>query len=237
MKKIIVFFILFFFINPYLILASSWYYPLEKTIQRQQYKKFNQYIDRNFYENSGNLYPAKYIGYHAGTDLEIFSTEEKDPVSVYAVSDGKIIFVDAVSGYGGLILLKTSNNLIFLYGHLDLSKIKLEIGKTVQAGQKIAYLGDAFSNQTGGERKHLHFALYKGRGKNFKGYENAPSDIKNNWLDSIKYLENQKALDLSLDFSQSVIIEKKKNTEKEVITENIFIFTFRKIINRLKQLF
>lgn len=237
MKKIILFFFLLFFIIPHQVFSSSYYYPLENTLQRPQFKKFGQYIDNDFYKNTGNLYPSKYIGYHAGTDLEIFRDEEKEPVPVYAVADGEIQFIGPVTGYGGLILLKTNNNLTFLYGHLNLSEINLKTKDKVYAGQKIAYLGDAFSTQTSGERKHLHFALYNGVGDYFKGYETNQKDLNNNWFDPLKHLENRVAIDPIQHVSPSVIIEKNKNLKNDLVRENIFVSTFNKIILYIKHLF
>ena len=39
-------------------------------------------------------------------------------VPVYSVVDGEVVFRDWVSGYGGVIVVKSSN-LFFFYGHLD----------------------------------------------------------------------------------------------------------------------
>jgi murein DD-endopeptidase MepM/ murein hydrolase activator NlpD len=234
--KILLIFSFCLFILPNKVIASSYFFPLGNTLQREQYKKFGQYIDSNFYENSGNLYPAKYTGYHAGTDLEIFPNEEKQLVPVYAVSDGKILYDGEVSGYGGLILLKLSSNLTVLYGHLKLNKNNLQIGDHIKAGQKIAYLGDAFSSQTGEERKHLHFAIYKGVGQYFKGYEDTQNGINNNWLDSLKYLNSQKATDPLPQISPTIIINKKVNPSVQTSKEIFFITIINRLINYLKSL-
>lgn len=186
MKQIILGILIILFTGGlFTVQAASWSYPLDQTLQRQQNKKFGQYIDSNFYINTGNLYPTKYTGYHAGTDLEIFSDEINKPVPVYAITDGQIKYYGQVSGYGGLLLLQIPDNLTVLYGHLKLSQNLVKAGDTVKAGQTIAYLGDAFSSETGGERKHLHLAIYKGNDNYFKGYELNLTDLESRWINPL----------------------------------------------------
>jgi murein DD-endopeptidase MepM/ murein hydrolase activator NlpD len=180
---------LFLFITPQKSLALTWAYPLDRTLERASYKTFGQLIDKQFYVGKESLFPNRFYGYHAGSDLEIFPEELNKDVLVSAISSGIIIFVGRVSGYGGLILEKIDNeDLTVLYGHLKLENSWLKVGDRVDTGAQVALLGDAFSGETGGERKHLHFAIYEGHGLYFRGYEDNKNALDESWLDPITFL-------------------------------------------------
>ena len=75
-----------------------------------------------------------------------------------------------------------------IYGHLKLSDVMVKVGDTVTSGTKLANLGNEYSPQTGGERKHLHFGIYKGKDLYFKGYEPTKTALENRWIDPIAFL-------------------------------------------------
>ncbi len=180
----------FFLYIPAFILAEGFTYPLSQTLERPSYKSFGQYFDKKSYVGKENLYPNQFIGFHAGTDFEIFPEEKNTNVPIFAISDGTISFVGTVTGYGGLILEKlTNSDLTVLYGHLKLFNINLKVGDQVQANQTLAILGNQFSTETGGERKHLHFAIYKGHDLYFKGYENTKEALNEIWVDPLLFLK------------------------------------------------
>lgn len=185
------------FLNtPVLAENQQWYYPIQGFESRQQYKTFNQYIDKNFYRGREALFPTKYTGYHVADDLEINKGEENEDVPVYAVADGKITLAGPVSGYGGVILLSIDNDLhTALYGHVKLGSLKVKAGDTVRAGQELGYLGNAFSSETGGERKHLHFGVYNGKGIYYRGYEQSETIVKSKWIDPAAYLKEKGAIE------------------------------------------
>lgn len=184
--------IVFLFFAPHGAIAQTWFYPLDKTPERESYKVFGQFIDKGFYAGKENLFPNRFYGYHAGSDLEISPEELKKDVPIYAVSSGTIVFVGPVSGYGGLILEKIDNeDLTALYGHLKLTGSRLKTGDHVDLGQVISYLGNAFSSETGGERKHLHFAIYKGHDLYFRGYEDNKKALNEKWLDPLTFLSRK----------------------------------------------
>jgi murein DD-endopeptidase MepM/ murein hydrolase activator NlpD len=171
-----------------LAVASSWYYPLSDFANRQSYKTFGQYVDNQFYQDKSGLFPTHYLGFHAGLDLEVFPKEADLPVPVYAISSGRIIYSGFVTGYGGLILQKLDGvTNLALYGHLQLSSLP-KVGEFVTAGSRLAFLGSAFSKDTGGERKHLHFAITRGASQYFKGYEPSLSALNSHWLDPSVFL-------------------------------------------------
>lgn len=187
----------FLFLLPLPVYASSWYYPIGQFGERQSYKAFGQYIDKNFYVGKASLFPNQFIGYHAAIDLEIFPDEADHLVPVYAVADGKIVYAAPVSGYGGLILLQlTGTGDTALYGHVKLTNLPFKVGDSVASGTRLTYLGDAFSSETGGERKHLHFGIYKGTDLYFRGYEPTLSALNNRWQNPTDFLHNHGAVDI-----------------------------------------
>lgn len=178
--------------------TQSWYFPIGNYAERGSYKMFDQYFDKNSYVGKESLFPTQYTGYHAATDWEILSGEENTDVPIYAVTDGKISFIGPVGGYGGVILLNLANDsYTAIYGHVKLSSSSLKAGDSVKAGQFLANLGKGFSSETGGERKHLHFGIYNGKGNYFKGYESSQQAIQSKWIDPIAYLKNKGAKDVS----------------------------------------
>jgi len=175
---------------------QKWYFPIQDFESRNQYKTFNQYIDKSFYKGREALFPTQYTGYHVADDLEINSGEENQNIPIYAVSDGKITFTGSVSGYGGVILLNIDNDShTALYGHVRLGSLKVKAGDSVKAGQELAYLGNGFSNETGGERKHLHFGIYNGKGIYYRGYESSEATVQSKWIDPAAYLKQKGAVE------------------------------------------
>ena len=196
-----------------------WYFPIWGYENRNQYKTFNQYIDKAFYNGRQALFPTQFTGYHVGDDLEINPGEESQNVPVYAVSDGKITFAGQVGGYGGVILLDIANDShTALYGHISLSSLKVKAGDTVKAGQELAYLGKGFSSETAGERKHLHFAIYNGKGVYYHGYETSEAVVQSKWVDPEAYLKQKGAVDYSSQLSVPSV--QKENGNQNVVTSD-----------------
>ena len=84
-----------------------------------------------------------------------------DGVVVFAGPDTKAIYCPWVNFYGNLIVLKHDQDLYTLYAHL--SKIDVQAGDVVQAGQKIGEVG-----QTGvAIGSHLHFEVRRGDVENY----------------------------------------------------------------------
>ncbi len=180
-------------VTPY---VSNWYYPLINTRGRSSLKTFGQYFDAGSYIGKDAVFPNHYLGYHAGTDFELLPGEIDSRVPVYAVSGGEIVFIGQVQGYGGLILEKLFQApYTALYGHLDLSQVKLLNHARVPPGRLLAYLGRAFSSQTGGERQHLHLGLYTKNGLYFRGYEPSLSALNSYWIDPLAFLKSRQAIE------------------------------------------
>ena len=94
-----------------------------------------------------------------------------------------------VSGYGGLLVLKGSidknpvpgtgfsdQSRYFLYGHVRPSRLPA-VGSTVKQGDQVGGLGTAFSSETDGERRHLHFAVYTKDPVDLRGYVQNQSEL------------------------------------------------------------
>jgi len=200
MNRLISILFICFFVLPTNVGAKNqdWYFPIQNYQNRSQYKTFNQYWDKNSYKGKEALFPTQFTGYHVADDLEINPGEKNQNVPVYAISAGKITFAGPVNGYGGLILLDIANDShTALYGHIKLSSLKVKTGATVKAGQELAYLGDGYSNETGGERKHLHFGIYNGKSVYYRGYESSEAAVQNRWIDPAAYLKQKEAADIS----------------------------------------
>lgn len=85
---------------------------------------------------------------HAGIDLDLETGDH-----VQAMLDGIVAEAKYSGGYGNLVILKHDNGLETYYAHL--SKIKVEPGQKVEAGEVIG-LGGSTGRSTG---PHLHFEI------------------------------------------------------------------------------
>lgn len=136
------------------------------------------YIARRTFKVFGGYYADRFTGWHVGDDIEFGDIVEEVPV--VAIMDGTVVRVEFVSGYGGVALID-HGDVNAIYGHIDLSSALLKVGDTVTTGQFIANLGDGYSSETDGERKHLHFGLYDGEPIRVNGYEAYASGV-DSWM-------------------------------------------------------
>jgi len=155
--------------------------PLEKAAQRITKKPFGIFIT----PQNSPVQPERFRGYHTGTDFEILPGEENQDVPVFAICDGKIIYKNYVNGYGGVIIQSCTLDgqaVTVLYGHISLAKSPAQINGTYKKGDRIAILGQRFSQETNGERKHLHLGIHKGTKTELRGYVQNQSELSA-WLD------------------------------------------------------
>jgi len=126
---------------------------------------------------------GRFYGYHTGEDAEVTPEDGPDGEMAYpirAVADGTIAFLSSVDGYGGVIVLQhdfEGEKIQTLYGHLDIGSSTLRTGDPVAKGQFLANLGADKSDETDGERQHLHFAVYAGTEIKLAGYADTPSAL------------------------------------------------------------
>ncbi len=160
--------------------------PVDRASERVSKKPFGIYIT----PATSPVQPEKFSGYHTGVDFEAFAEEQDSDVIVKAVCDGKLLVKRTATGYGGVAVQSCTLNdqpVTIVYGHVRLSSISHQVGDTLTAGEQLAVLGSGFSNETDGERKHLHLGIHKGSAVNITGYVAAKSSLVN-WLNIVDYL-------------------------------------------------
>ncbi|TAK04766.1 M23 family metallopeptidase [Patescibacteria group bacterium] len=146
--------------------------PIDGYAVRRTLKTFGTYVDDD-----------RFVGYHAGEDVEFVL--EKADVPVHAIADGTVLFVGWATGYGGLIVVAhdvDGEDISAIYGHVNLGSSTLTAGDRVARGQLLANLGRGFSKETDGRRKHLHFGLYPGHELRTAGYLNDSKELSD-WID------------------------------------------------------
>ncbi|MDD3887874.1 MAG: M23 family metallopeptidase [Patescibacteria group bacterium] len=155
---------------------SQFITPIQNFTTNQTKKTFGQFITA---QNSP-VQPERFYGFHTGVDIEINSDQINQDVPVLAVEDSEVVYLGFVAGYGGVIILQgqiDNQPATFLYGHIKLSSVSLSVGDQVARGQQIAVLGNEYSDETDGERKHLHFAIHKGSSIELRGYVSNQSEL------------------------------------------------------------
>lgn len=165
---------------------SAFVPPISSFDQRVALKPFGLYV----LPGSSPVQPEKFTGYHTGVDFELLPDENANDVEVKSVCDGTFRLKQYVSGYGGVAVeecLFDNEPITVLYGHLKLTSIELAQGDHIVAGQKIGVLGKAYSQETDGERAHLHLGIHKGKSINFRGYVSNKSELSQ-WINALDIL-------------------------------------------------
>lgn len=133
--------------------------------------------------------PEKFSGYHTGVDVEYGDVTSDVPVQ--AIASGRVVTSRTASGYGGVVAIEHDINdtkIVAVYGHLDPASL-VGNGVEVAAGQQIGILGEGFTPETDGERKHLHFAVRADATVSLLGYVPAKADLSA-WLDPMQFISN-----------------------------------------------
>lgn len=146
-----------------------------------------EYFERRTFKIFGGYYSDRFVGWHSGDDIEFVDAEEEVPV--VAIADGTVTRVGTVGGYGGFISILFSidgREIHAIYGHIDLSSTSLSAGDTVARGQFLTNLGEGYSSETDGERKHLHFGLYEGVDLRVKGYVQSEAELAE-WINPSEF--------------------------------------------------
>lgn len=185
------------------ISEQNYYYPMADYQKNLIRKPFGQFIP-----NDGS---DRFYGYHTGDDIEVVDLSAEVPV--YALTDAKIVRLQFISGYGGVLILEFSDRddvtYHALYGHIDLTSVPFTVGQAVRKGEQIAILGDHESVETDGERKHLHFGIYPFSATElYAGYVGTDSDLIgwSNPADFLRshYAQEPGAVDESSDISETL---------------------------------
>lgn len=162
-------------------------YPISDYPSRVTKKPFGIYIT----PKNSPVQPERFQGFHTGADAETTPAEQSIDVPISAIADGTVLVARWASGYGGVILIEhqiAGQAVTAVYGHLRQSSFRVQVGSTVKVGEQIAVLGNGFSKETDGERKHLHFALLKGKSTTLLGYVSIKSALSS-WLDPAAFFK------------------------------------------------
>ncbi|MBI4099432.1 peptidoglycan DD-metalloendopeptidase family protein [Candidatus Microgenomates bacterium] len=122
------------------------------------------------------------MGYHTGTDFEIFPEELSADIPVRAICSGNLALREWASGYGGVAVQNcelAGSPITVVYGHLKLESIA---SGNLKIGDRVGILGADHSAETDGERKHLHLGIHKGTVTNIAGYVVDQANLTA-WLD------------------------------------------------------
>jgi len=159
--------------------------PIANFYSRITKKTFGLYVT----PQNSPVQPERFAGYHTGVDIEY--GDVSGDVQVYAIADGTVVRSGWVSGYGGTIAISHNINgkkIVVIYGHLRPASLVAN-NKSVKAGQQIAVLGTGYSNETDGERKHLHFAVRADNTANVAGYVKIQSELSG-WQDPVTFMHS-----------------------------------------------
>ena len=99
------------------------------------------------------------IRHHNGVDIAVPAGTK-----VKAIAAGKVIESGPHGGYGNLVKVEHSDGSVSMYGHN--SRLEVNVGDQVQAGQTIALSGST-GRSTG---PHLHFELWKNGSNQTEAY-------------------------------------------------------------------
>lgn len=156
--------------------------PLSRALERVAKKPFGLKVS----PQDSPVSPERFSGYHTGVDFETFPEEQEADVSVFTVCAGQLLQKRLASGYGGVavqICKVNGQEVTVVYGHLRLASITARPGQALAAGELLGALGEGFSPETDGERKHLHLSIHLGKSVNIAGYVKIPAEL-DRWLDA-----------------------------------------------------
>ncbi len=163
--------------------SSSIIAPVAEFQQRITKKPFGIFIT----PKSSPVQPERFTGYHTGVDVEYGDVQ--GDVIVSAIADGTVVLSKRATGYGGVIAIEhtiSDKRIIAIYGHLDPKSLPT-VGTSVKMGNKIGILGDGETQETDGERKHLHFGLSISLGVDIRGYVQQKEELAG-WLNPVEVL-------------------------------------------------
>jgi murein DD-endopeptidase MepM/ murein hydrolase activator NlpD len=167
---------------------NSLAFPIDRANERVAKKPFGIYIT----SQNSPIQPERFSGYHTGTDFETFPDEKNSDIPIYAITSGKIVLEKWASGYGGVLVESAEINgspATIIYGHLNLESINKKTGENLNAGEQIGILGKGYSQETDGERKHLHLGIHKGTPIDIRGYVSSKGYLSD-WIDFMNLIPN-----------------------------------------------
>lgn len=148
-------------------------------------KSFGTYVT----PQNSPVSPERFTGYHTGVDVEYGDITTDVPV--FAPSEAGVVLARTADGYGGVAVLSfllDGTAYTAIYGHLRPNSLPV-VGQTLTRGETFGLLGTAYSTETDGERRHLHFAIHRGTEINLRGYVPAPEALAD-WIDPLTLFGN-----------------------------------------------
>lgn len=160
--------------------TSTLHEPIAEFQTRITKKSFGTYVTP---ENSP-VSPERFTGFHTGVDVEY--GDVGDEVPVRAIADGTVTLAKTAQGYGGVVVVTHSidgRDRSVIYGHLDPASLPT-VGAAITRGEELGRLGDGRTDETDGERKHLHFAIRADTSLVLLGYVQREEDLSG-WIDPL----------------------------------------------------
>ncbi len=174
------------FLREHLTEPEAWTAPLDRAGTRVTKKPFGILIT----PADSPVQPERFSGYHTAADFELKPGEDPHAVTVRAACSGDVISRQWVKGYGGVVVQRCTLNgepVTALYGHLSLASVEAQLKQVLSPGERIGTLGTGFSDETDGERPHLHFAIHRGAAVELKGYVQTQGEL-DGWVDPMAVL-------------------------------------------------
>lgn len=167
--------------------TSSWLVlPMTEALSRVTKKLFWTWIT----PASSPVSPERFKGYHTWADFETFASEQESDVVVQAICAGPLMLKKWATGYGWVAVQKCQiegQDMTVVYGHLRLESITSSVDSVIWAWEHLGVLGKGFSQETDGERKHLHLSIHRWSVVNIRGYASTRQELKG-WVDPMEYL-------------------------------------------------
>ena len=113
--------------------------------------------------------------------MDVEYEDKTDDVPIVAIAGGSVRLSRMVNGYGGVVAIEhviADESVIAIYRHLDPATV-IDEGVVVTTNQQIGVLGDGYTQETDGERKHLHFGIITGSTIDYVG---TTAELKR-WVD------------------------------------------------------
>jgi len=150
-------------------------------------KPFGLYVS----PSNSPVSPERFTGYHLGTDFELFEGENPHDMEVKALCKGKLLVKRMSEGYGGVAVqscVYKEKPITVLYGHLKIDSISAKPGDMLSKGEFIGVLGEGGTDETDGERSHLHLSVRMGDRADLRGYFEEESGLTK-WYDPMEVLD------------------------------------------------
>ncbi len=161
--------------------------PLNRAAERVTKKPFGIRVS----PADSPVSPERFSGFHTGVDFEAFPEEADVEVEIRAICEGTLVIKRRASGYGGVVAQSCEMEgrpVSVTYGHLDLASVRAETGESLKAGELIGVLGRGASEETDGERKHLHLGIHKGATPEIRGYVATKGELSA-WIDPLTMID------------------------------------------------